>query len=63
MSPQLDRTASGTIVDGKSVGRGTGCANVRTSGSAGAPGRQRPGATQPDPSKELQPKCFGRIDR
>ena len=38
MSTSLDRIASGTNSDGEPVGRGTGCANVRTSGSVGAPG-------------------------
>ena len=36
MSTELDWIASGTISDGQPVGRGTGCANVRTSGSVGA---------------------------
>ena len=36
MSPSLDRITTGIIVEGESVGRGTGCANARTSGSVGA---------------------------
>ena len=54
MSPSFDRIAAGTIADGKPVGRGTGCANVRTSGSVGAlagnrqgyPAQRRVGPTQ-----------------
>ncbi len=38
MSTSLARIASWTNSDGEPVGRGTGCANVRTSGSVGAPG-------------------------
>jgi hypothetical protein len=36
MSPSLGWIASGTNEDGESADRGTGCANVRTSGSVGA---------------------------
>ena len=53
MSPSLDRIAAGTSVDGESVGRGTGCANARTSGSVGALG----GNTQGHPARELPSEC------
>ena len=43
MSPELDRIASGTIADGEPVGRRTGCASVRTSGSVGALAGNRQG--------------------
>lgn len=43
MSTSLDRIASGSIEDGESVGRGTGCASVRTSGSVGALAGNRQG--------------------
>jgi hypothetical protein len=36
MSPSLGWIASGTNEEGESADRGTGCANVRTSGSVGA---------------------------
>jgi len=43
MSTSLDRIASGSFEDGESVGRGTGCASVRTSGSVGALAGNRQG--------------------
>jgi hypothetical protein len=63
MSPSLGWIASGTNEDGESADRGTGCANVRTSGSVGAPGWQQPGATWPGASWTDSETRVGRADR